>query len=135
MRWKVQGLALLAMISAGGTVEAQEAGGQPMLYDDSGALIDELPRHWEVRPTPRTSDFTREFLSSGWPGSARLACAVQADGSLTQCRAEAQSPRGYGVGRSAATIAQRGRLVGPFAATTDGKRPIVRFTINFPVAR
>lgn len=105
-------------------------------YDSRGGMLAGTPQ-WRARPVPTVRDFPERLLRMRGPVAAVavVACQAETDGSLSQCRAESESPAGIGVGRAAAGIARRGRLVAPIAPLPSGEQPTVRTTITFHVGR
>lgn len=104
------------------------------LYDAHGNVIDALPQ-WARRPLPTARDLPPRLLQVRGPvnAAAIVACRAEADGSLSECRAESESPAGAGVGDAAVGIARRGRLVAPIAPDASGRQPTVRTTITFHI--
>lgn len=102
------------------------------LYDADRNVVDASPQ-WARRPLPTARDLPPRLLQMRGPvtAAAIVACRAEADGSLSDCRAESESPMGAGVGEAAVGIARRGRLAAPIAPDASGRQPTMRTTIIF----
>jgi protein TonB len=88
---------------------------------------------WSRRPQPTERDFPDRALQSGTSGSATVRCTVQANGRPTGCQVVSEEPSGYGFGRAAVRVVERGQLS---PRTVDGAAQNATFvaTIRFPIA-
>lgn len=104
------------------------------LYDANGGLLDVPPR-WARRPTPVADDLPTALLRMRSPvhAGAVVACRVQTDGRLADCRAEGETPSGAGVGEAAVGVVRRGRLATPIGAGSATGPFTVRTTITFHI--
>ena len=88
---------------------------------------------WSRMPQPTERDFPDRALSTGTSGVATVRCTAQANGRPTNCQVVSESPSGYGFGRAAVRVVQRGELS---PRTVDGAAENATFnvTIRFPIA-
>ena len=80
---------------------------------------------WRVRPSP---SWPREAGAAGIvSGEVVLNCAAGAEGRVSDCRVESESPRGYDFGREALAASSRARL----ADADPAPDTRVTYTIRF----
>ncbi|HEV2083226.1 MAG TPA: TonB family protein [Brevundimonas sp.] len=136
----VDGLAEDAKATWTATFRLPEEPGPPApppgggLYDANGGLLDVPPR-WARRPVPVADDLPAALLRMRSPvhAGALVACRVRTDGRLEDCRAEAETPRGAGVGEAAVGVVRRGRLAMPIESGSAAGPFTVRSTITFHI--
>lgn len=88
---------------------------------------------WSRRPQVTERDFPDRAISSGTSGSATVRCTAQANGRPTACQVVSEDPSGYGFGRAAVRVVERGQLS---PRTVDGAAQNATFTatVRFPIA-
>jgi protein TonB len=88
---------------------------------------------WSRRPQVTDRDFPDRAISSGTAGQASVRCTVTASGRPANCQVTSESPSGYGFGRAAVRVVERGQLS---PRTVDGAAENATFTttVRFPIA-
>lgn len=124
-------LAALVLAASAGGAWAQQASSQPADASPSAAV------HPTWAATPSGDDLAKAYpsqaLSRGVEGRARIRCAVEPDGRLSDCVVIAEEPAGMGFGRATLSISGRFRMT-PYQAEPGAARPQVVIPIRWAIA-